>query len=119
MSARRRVVVCAACQEPMYDLEARTAGERAGECIACFAPADESDRLRPEWLRALDDEEPVTLAAIPPYPVDALPDAAQALVRAAGDGGLPEALVGGAALAAMAAALGSASEVRVLSDERA
>ncbi|MGO9750960.1 MAG: hypothetical protein ACLP8S_24850 [Solirubrobacteraceae bacterium] len=42
------------------------------------------------------------LAAIPDYPIDALPSAAQALVHHGSAGGLPAALIGGAALSALA-----------------
>jgi hypothetical protein len=66
-----------------------------------------------------EDDDPVTLGEIPDYPVEALPPAAQGLVKDAERAGLPAALVGGAALGAMAAALGSGSRMRVLSNERA
>jgi len=74
--------------------------------------------LEPSWLRAFQLDEPATLAAIPEYPVDALSSGARALVRDASRAGLAAALVGGACLAAMATAIGSGSEVEVLSNER-
>jgi hypothetical protein len=55
-----------------------------------------------------------SLGPIPDYPVDALPGAAQALVRYAERHGLPSALVAGAALAAMATAIGGASEIEIV-----
>jgi hypothetical protein len=65
------------------------------------------------------ENETEPLAPIPPYPIKALPTAAQALVHAASAAGLPAALVGGAALAAMATAVGASSRLDVLSGERA
>jgi hypothetical protein len=60
-----------------------------------------------------EDDTDTGLAEIPAYPVDALPQAAQTLVRDAARAGLPEALVAGAALAAMAAAIGPKSTLQV------
>lgn len=54
-----------------------------------------------------------SLGAIPVYPTMSLPGDARALVTAAGRAGLPEALVGGAALAAMAAAIGGNAQMEV------
>lgn len=54
-----------------------------------------------------------TLGAVPTYPVDALPAAAHELVRHGTETGLPEALLAGAALAALAAAIGSAAQIEV------
>jgi Protein of unknown function (DUF3987) len=53
------------------------------------------------------------LGAIPRYPVEVLPTEARRLVENAAKAGLPEALVGGAALAAMAAAIGGNAQLEV------
>jgi len=59
------------------------------------------------------EPSPVTLSAVPDYPVDVLPSAARSLVRSGEADGLPRALLGGAALAALAAALGSGPQLEV------
>jgi hypothetical protein len=53
------------------------------------------------------DAEPPRLAAIPNYPIDALPGPMRELVARGSRDGLPAALVGGPALAAAAGALGA------------
>lgn len=58
-------------------------------------------------------EDEGTLGAVPEYPVHALPRTAQELVRHGERTGLPPALVAGAALAAMAAAIGGRAELEI------
>lgn len=74
--------------------------------------------LRDASAATIDGQVPI-LEGIPDYPVEALPEAARALVRRATDAGLPASLVGGAAVGAMAAAIGSSAQMDVLSNERA
>ncbi len=79
----------------------------AGKTVDEFVPVD----------RAADstEEEPAAsnLGEIPAYPVQALPEAAQKLVRYGERQGLPAALVAGAALGALAAAIGRAVNIEV------
>ena len=63
------------------------------------------------------EEEPsahAALGAVPDYPTEVLPEAARLLVELGQSHGLPPALVGGAALAALATALGSGPEIQVM-----
>jgi hypothetical protein len=59
------------------------------------------------------DDVGESLGAVPDYPVEVLPVAARSLVRCGTDAGLPAALLGGAALAAMATALGPGPQFEV------
>ena len=100
---------------------AETAG--ATQCSPEF-PEDEAEQLAREVAKLpaaeMPDEQWETmLGAIPEYPVEALPPAGQDLVREAAEAGLSPALVGGAALAALAIAVGSESELPALGKERA
>ena len=86
---------------------------RAGNTVEQFVPLknEPSGKSPP-----VDDE--AGLAAIPDYPVEALPVAARSLIRSTG---LPVGLVAGAALAAMATAIGPKAVLRVMNgwEERA
>jgi len=62
---------------------------------------------------AVQDEPTATLTAIPSYPVEALPPPAHRLVSSAADRGVPAALTGGSAIAALATAIGGRAEVQV------
>lgn len=64
-------------------------------------------------LRETDPETSTYLAAIPDYPVGVLPDAARDLVLRGTEDGLPSALIAGAALAALAGAIGAKSSVEI------
>ncbi len=59
------------------------------------------------------------LAAIPEYPLDALPAAVRSLVDGAAKAGLPAALTGGAALAALAVAIGPNASLEARYDWKA
>jgi hypothetical protein len=59
------------------------------------------------------EPEGCILGAIPTYPIDALPEAARKLVCYGERAGLPPALVGGAALAAAAGAIGAEAEIQI------
>lgn len=76
--------------------------------IACNIATD-------RYRRTVDAEAQPQLAAIPDLPTDVLPRPLKAFVRAATDSGLPAALVGGAALAAVAAAAGEHVQVQLTS----
>src|SRR5204863_10201068 len=65
---------------------------------------------RPEGF---GDSDPATLGATPCYPADALDTPARQLVEHGEAAGLPTALVGGAVLAALAAAVGPQAEIEV------
>ena len=59
-----------------------------------------------------------TLGAVPAYPTPVLPEAARRLVRAGESQGLPAALVGGSAFAAIATAVGPGPEIQPKLDWR-
>ena len=61
-----------------------------------------------------DEGAGVGLGAIPEYPVEVLPVAARSLVACGVEAGLPAALLGGAVLAAMSAAIGPAAQIEVI-----
>jgi hypothetical protein len=65
--------------------------------------------------RRTDDDAGIGLGlgAIPDYPVEVLPVAARSLVACGVEAGLPAALLGGAVLAAMAAAIGPTAQIEV------
>jgi hypothetical protein len=65
------------------------------------------------WLKLDDERECSSLGAVPDYPVDALPDAAAAVVSYGVRSGMPASLVGGAALAALAGSIGAESQLEV------
>jgi hypothetical protein len=67
------------------------------------------------WIDRIIDgtAEDVVLSEIPEYPVDALPRAARGLVEYGVKCGLPAALLGGAALAALAGAIGAEAELEI------
>jgi putative DNA primase/helicase len=87
------------------DYRERTIAAALENVTESYVPPRES---RPSGTHASttaedDHEEPLGLGEIPPYPAEALPAAMRRMVETAG---LPAALVGGAALAALAAAVG-------------
>jgi hypothetical protein len=73
--------------------------------------ADEKIEFAPDLPKPEAPEH--ALGEVPMFPTDALPAAARALVRSGEKGGLPATLLGGAALGALAAAVGSGSELEV------
>jgi Bifunctional DNA primase/polymerase, N-terminal/Protein of unknown function (DUF3987)/Primase C terminal 1 (PriCT-1) len=93
--------------------------EKIAASVARYAPGEfkqSSNPLRESSnARIGEDENPPALGAIPEYPVDALPTEARRLVLSAGKSGLPLALTGGAALAAMAGAIGGNTQIQVTS----
>lgn len=66
-----------------------------------------------------DCEDKPTLGGIPDYPVESLPAAGQGLVKDAVRAGLPAALIGGAAIGAISAAVGANSRIDLLGGQRA
>lgn len=70
-----------------------------------FEPDDAGPKQDGDSLHAL--------GAVPDYPTNVLPAAARSLVKAGAADGLPRALVAGAALAAMTAAVGAGAQLEV------
>jgi hypothetical protein len=96
---------CPGCGEPL--------GERYGPskalCWCCWErlnPPDDDDK-------ADEKDDHGRLAAIPDYPLTALPSDAQKLVCFGESSGLPHALVAGAAMSALAAAVGPSAHIEV------
>jgi hypothetical protein len=84
-------------------------GERAAAFAETVRGARAGDGKVDEALR----QEGASLGAVPQYPVDALPVPAQELVEHGQASCLPTALLGGAALGALAAAIGPGSQIEV------
>jgi hypothetical protein len=93
-------------------------GKDAHDHLSAGKTLDEFVPIKPDARAATpgeSEDEPTGsgLGDVPAYPVEALPEAAQALVHFGERQGLPTALMAGAALAAMAAAIGKAVDIEV------
>jgi Protein of unknown function (DUF3987) len=78
-----------------------------------YAPTDTNGSGVEGAVSAAEEAVEPNLGQIPTYPTDALPEAARALVRYGEEQGLPTTLMAGAALAAIAAAIGSNVEIEI------
>ena len=91
------------------------AGHSLSELVPVEIAVPDGDALSESAARpgTSDEEGETGLGAIPPYPADALPAAARELVGVGERAGLPAALLGGAVLGALAAAIGPEAQVEV------
>lgn len=86
----------------------RSEAAQLADDLMPYLPADEPG----------DDDDISMLAAIPTYPVDALPQRFRAFVQTQSVGGLPAALLAGAGLGAIAAAIGGNACIEVYPGRR-